>query len=172
MGAVGRRRHREAVEVTQTVGDMDLNLISPVGSAMRTGRFVSSFCASLVVRGWTHVAPQEARTQDGLAAVVDLLDAIIEALRMHDTPWADIVPWVRLSNDLRMSPIGGAESWENQMVSVLGYAFDHAHTGYTIVTLPASIPMARHEMECLSPDRASLLELAVAAFEKAALLTS
>lgn len=127
-------------------------------------RFAEAFVAELVTRGWRSIAPGDAETRRGLAAVVDFLDMQIERLEEDATDWDRVAPWVRTVNNLRPSALGGVEKWEHQLRAAQGYLTKVSNPSYYVVDFAISKATAESELRRLTQDQMRMIQVAVNVF--------
>ncbi|PZM08068.1 hypothetical protein [Rhizobium tubonense] len=135
-------------------------------AAIPTERFVEAFVAKLVGKGWKSIAPQDPRTRKALASVVGLFDRAIEDFEEQGVPWKQVVPWVRIANNLRPSPMGGIENWEFQLRSAQGFLTRVSNPSYEIVDLAIAPSTAKFELEKLTEAQRTLIDEACNLFFK------
>ena len=129
-------------------------------------RFAEAFVAELVTRGWRSIAPGDAETRRGLAAVVDFLDQQIERLEEGTTDWDRVAPWVRTVNNLRPSALGGVEKWEHQLRAAQGYFTKVSNPSYSVVDFAISKATAESELSRLTREQMRMIHVAVDVFDR------
>jgi len=135
-------------------------------AAIPTERFVEAFVAKLVGQGWKSLAPQDPRTRKALASIVGLFDQAVEEFEDSGVAWKDVVPWVRIANNLRPSPMGGVENWEYQLRSAQGFLTRVSNPSYEIVDLSIAPATAEYELRKLTPEQLTLVDKAYELFNQ------
>lgn len=129
-------------------------------AAIPTERFVEAFVAKLVGKGWKSLAPQDPRTRKALASVVALFDEAVDEFEDRGVEWKHVVPWVKIANNLRPSPMGGVENWEYQLRSAQGFLTRVSNPSYEIVDLAIAPATAEFELSKLTKEQKTLVDAA------------
>jgi phosphoglycolate phosphatase-like HAD superfamily hydrolase len=96
---------------------------------------------------------------------VEVFDDAIAEFEHYGVAWKEIVPWVRVANSLRPSPLGTTENWDHQFQVARGYLTRHSTTHPGIVELMIPRAAAAFELEKLTSDQETLAEATTRRFE-------
>jgi len=142
----------------QTVDQVPLNAVLPVD------QFVEAFVAALVLAGQREIIPRSPRALRGFQAIVDLLDRQVVRFRKEKRDWSEIWPWIETTNRLRLSSLGGVESWEHELRAAQNHFTRVFNPSYERVELAIAPATAAGELRKLNTEQRSLVNEAARQF--------